>query len=306
MSRYRILSLDGGGIKGLFTATLLERLQASYPALVERVDLIAGTSTGGILACGLAAGFSPRELGDLYRAHGAEIFDDSWLDNLVDLGNAVGAQYSQKNLERELVKRFGKRTLGELGKRVLIPAFDLDAAAEGGRPRMWKPKFFHNFPGSDSDRAETVVDVVLRTSAAPSYFPSWQGYVDGGVVANNPSMVAVAQALDRRGGKRKLDELLVLSVGTGTEPKFIAGRKHDWGWGQCARPLMSLMIGGTMGVADFQCRQILAERYCRLDRIFNRAVDLDDAREATLRYLVAEAQAAPLEPTLAWLEAQGW
>ena len=115
---------------------------------------------------------------------------------------------------------------------------------------------------------ERVVDVALRTSAAPTYFPAYQGYVDGGVVANNPSMAAVAQALDGRAAGRPLTDLVLLSIGAGTEPKFIKGRKVDWGWGQWARPLISMMISGVMGVADFQCRQLLGDRYFRLDHVF--------------------------------------
>jgi patatin-like phospholipase/acyl hydrolase len=303
---YRILTLDGGGIKGLFSATLLERLRQAYPRLIDEVDMIAGTSTGGIIALALADGKTPAEIAALYRERANRIFDDSLWDDLIDLGKAVGADYSSTGLKRELAKQFGDRTLGKLRKRVLVPAFDLDAPATRTRPRAWKPKFFHNFPGPDSDRDEKVVDVALRTSAAPTYFPAHQGYVDGGVVANNPAMAAVAQALDPRAAAQRLDDLLMLSVGTGTEPKFIKRRRVDWGWGQWARPLVSIMISGVMGVADFQCRQILGERYFRLDHVFRDGVDLDDKRPATLDFLVDTAGRVDLAPVEAWLRETGW
>jgi len=305
MAPYRILCLDGGGIKGLFTATVLDRLQAQRPDLVANADLIAGTSTGGILALGLASGKTPAELAGLYRNEAKRIFDDSFWDDLIDLGNAVGSDYSNKGLKKILKREFGAKTLAELGKQVLIPTFDLDADATPERPRIWKPKFFHNFPGTDSDGDQPVVDVALATSAAPTYFPSHKGFIDGGVVANNPSMAAVVQALDPRGGGKNLNDLAVLSLGTGLEPKFIRGNV-DWGWGQWARPMVSLMISGIMGVATFQCQQLLGEHYLRVDDVFDRGVDMDSTDDATLVYLQQRGSALDLDAAVTWLGNVGW
>lgn len=307
MATYRILSLDGGGIKGLFSIRALDRIVRRHPALLDHVDLLAGTSTGGIIALGLAAGKSPAEITELYRERGGEIFDDSLWDDLIDLGSAVGADYSLTGLRRELKRVFtGDLTLGDLDKRVLITSFDLDCPAAGGRPRMWKPKFFHNFPGDDSDAGEPVVDVALRTSAAPTYFPSHQGYIDGGIVANNPSVAAVAQALDARAAGRQLSDLLLLSISTGTEPKYIRGQRVNWGWGQWARPLVDIMIYGMAGVADFQCRQILGDRYFRVDTHFDRGVYLDDVSPRNLDYLESRADDLDLDGVLGWLDRNGW
>ena len=304
---YRILALDGGGMKGIFTTTLLERLVEKVPSLVDNVDLIAGTSTGGIVALGLAAGRTPQQLTGFYRDEGPRIFEDSFWDNLIDLGTAVGADYGNKRLKRALRKHLGKDTrLTDLDKRVLIPSFDLDSPASGDRPRTWKPKFFHNYPGRDSDGKQLAVDVALRTSAAPTYFPSYQGHIDGGVVANNPSMAAIAQALDRRGGKQKSpDSIMLLSLGTGAEPKHIKGNK-DWGWGQWARPLISVMVSGTMGVADYQCRQLLGATYRRLNRTLEHGVAIDDASTENLDYLVSAASGVRLTSTVHWLKKHGW
>ena len=89
----------------------------------------------------------------------------------------------------------------------------------------------------------------------------------------NPSLAALAQALDPRAAGRSLAEIRLLSLGAGLEPKYITGRHVDWGWGQWARPLVSLMVSGVMGVADFQCEQILGPRYHRLDALFDRYAD---------------------------------
>ncbi len=273
---YRILSLDGGGICGLMTVTIIDRLNKTLPGFLERVDLFAGTSTGGILALGLAAGLTPAEIAELYDAKGHEVFADTPLDNLFDLGNAVGAKYSNANLKRLLTEKLGRRTLAGL-RRVLVSSFDLDNEEQNpGMPRCWKPKFFHNFPDVENDTTERVVDVALRTSAAPTYFPIFQGYVDGGVAANNPSMCAVAQALD---AGVPLDQIVVLSLGCGQTRRYLTEQDRDWGWAQWAVPLASLMVDANVGVADYQCRKVLKKRYLRLNPDLGRDISLDSIAE---------------------------
>src|SRR5262245_29493544 len=119
---YRILSFDGGGIRGLLTLAMLKKIQTAVPTLVSQADLFAGTSTGGIIALGLAAGKTVDELIRLYLDNGKKIFDDSWLDDLVDLGKIAGADYDQDNLKKILQKIFGPITLEDLPKKVLIPS----------------------------------------------------------------------------------------------------------------------------------------------------------------------------------------
>lgn len=307
---YLILSCDGGGIRGLFTARVLERLVEHTPKLVERVDLCAGTSTGGIISLALAAGYGPGELVKLYLEEGKGIFDDSFFDDVLDLGNAVGAQYGSKGRKKALTKRFGKMKLGELQKKVLITAFELDARDEidDQEIRHHKPKFFHNFavtaPDVD-DRQELAVDVAMRTSAAPTYFPSYQGYIDGGVVANNPSVAALAQALDSKTGKQKLEDVHVLSIGTGINPTYVKTPRNgevDWGWTQWAKPLISAMMDGVMGVAHYECKRILGDRYRRVDAVFEQKAAMDDVSDENLEYLMQQANGLDLAKAYAWLD----
>jgi patatin-like phospholipase/acyl hydrolase len=303
MSSYRILSLDGGGIRGLLTVILLERLEAAHAGLLAQVDLFAGTSTGGVLALGLAAGFSPSEGRKLYEEKGAFVFADSVWDDLLDLGTAMGAQYSNDNLKKVLLEQFGDQTLGDLPKKVLISSFDLDnEAIWPGAVRTWKPKFFHNYPGPDSDADQRVVDVALRTSAAPVYFPIYQGYIDGGVVANNPSMCALAQALDKGTGRQRVEDVVLLSVSTGRNPQFLDVGHADWGWTQWVVDLrlINVMLGGNVGLADYQCQRVLGERYHRLDPVLPEAIDLDDVKQ--IPRLKELAMQADLARTLVWLE----
>lgn len=271
MARFRILSLDGGGIRGLLSAVILQQLDLRVPGWRDEVGLIAGTSTGGIIALGLAKGMDPGELRDLYYHRGAFIFKDSFFDDLRDLGRIAGAEYGIGNLRKEVEKAFGKTRLQDLHHRVLITSFDLDNEHEDKNQRRWKPKFFHNFPGEDSDGSERAADVALYTSAAPTYFPSVDGYIDGGVVTNNPSMAALAQTQDDRleGFDRPdLDDVVLLSVGTGQNLSRIAKKRVDWGYAQWAKPLVRLMLDGLVGVADFQCSQLLGGRYRRVNYTF--------------------------------------
>ncbi len=277
---YRILSFDGGGICGLVSLALLKRLEGRVPQLTSRADLLAGTSTGGIIALGLAAGKSLDELISLYQENAEKIFADSLLDDIFNLGRIFGADYDQKNLEKSLKKVFQDKRLKDLKKRVLIPSFNLDNADRDETKRTWNPKFFHNFPGEDSDGDEFVVEVALDTSAAPTYFPAHGSYIDGGVVANNPSMAAVAQTQDPRNTEPapKLGEIYLLSFGTGTNLSYIKGKNLDWGLAQWAKPLVSLLLDASMGIADFQCRQLLKDNYRRLAPVFphDQTVELDE------------------------------
>lgn len=311
MPAYRILSLDGGGIRGLLTVVLLERLEAERPGLLSQIDLIAGTSTGAILALGLAHGLSPTELRRLYEEEGKDIFAESLWHTVLDLGFARGAKYSNRPLKRALQERFGDRTLAQLGKKVLVASFDLDNAPHHlGEARRWKAKFFHNYPGSDSDGHEHVVDVALRSSAAPTYFPVYQGYVDGFVVANNPSMCALAQALNSE--TLHLEDVSILSIGTGLNLRYLPQQDADWGWSQWmfqlhplqrdwyTMPLIYMMWEGGVELANYQCRQLLREHFHRLDPVLPEVVDIDDVGK--LKLLAWAGEATQIGDTLTWLD----
>ncbi len=303
MATYRVLSFDGGGLRGLITTVLLQRLVATpgLGNLLARVDLVSGTSTGGLLALAIAGGLDLAEIRRLYVDKGKVIFDDSWLDDLVDLGRLRGAEYKTSPLRRQLTALFGDTTLGQLGRRVLIPTFDLDNHDPDPAKRTWKPKLFHNFPGSGNDRAMTVVDVGLYTTAAPTYFPSVDGYIDGGVYANNPAMCALAQTQDRRYTPTPaLTDVRLCSLGTGTNLQYITGRNNDWGYAQWAKPLINLMMDGTTGIADYHCRQLLDANYTRLAPVFppGMHIPLDDVKG--IPEMIAFAEAVPLTDTAAW------
>ena len=308
MEKYHILSLDGGGIRGIITAVLLEKLN-THPDIanfLEGVDLIAGTSTGGIIALALAKGFSPAELVDLYQNLGPPVFNDSLWDNLKDLGQLIGGQYSTPPLETELKKFLGESTtLGQLHKKVLITAFDLDNLRPEPDRRSWKPKLFHNI-GQENDANALAYKVAVYTTSAPTYFPSVDGYIDGGVYANNPSMCALAQSQDERVFQKcpSVSDVVLLSLGTGMSLTFIEGKNLDWGLGQWARPLISILFDGVSGIADFQCRKLLRNNYQRLAPVFPAGTTIEMDAVDRIPQMLEFVEKVDLTDTVQWIKKQ--
>jgi uncharacterized protein len=302
----RVVSVDGGGVRGIVPVIVMQRL-ATEPGLatwLEQTELIAGTSTGGLIALAVAAGISLGELRDLYVTRAGIVFKDSLLDDLRDVGKVFGADYDVANLEAEAHRVLGDRTLGQLTKRVLIPAFDLDNGAS--TDRRWKAKLFHNFPGSDSDGDALAYRVAVATAAAPTYFASYDGYVDGGVYATNPSMCALAQTQDSRlpeHERAELSELRLISFGTGHTLRYIEGDRLDWGYWQWVRPLLDLMLDGVNGIADYQCTQLLGEHYHRVAPMFPAATSIGMDAVDQIPYLVEFANRVDLSATADWLRA---
>jgi patatin-like phospholipase/acyl hydrolase len=144
------------------------------------------------------------------------------------------------------------------------------------------------------------VDVALRTGAAPTFFPIYQGYIDGGVVANNPSMCALAQALHPETGGQELRQVTLLSMGTGINPKYLPEQNADWGLVQWAPHLISLTMEGNVGLPNYQCKQILGERYLRIDPILPKPIGMERIDQIPLLKEVAEEE--NLDDAIEWLK----
>lgn len=203
----RILTIDGGGIKGVFPAALLAEIEDWLGEPIhDYFDLIAGTSTGGIIAIGLALGQTAGEMLQLYKEHGPAIFPARKVTS--SLRRLLRAKYGFEPLRQALTKSFGDRRVGHCGKRLLVPALDL--ASE----RVYIYKTAHH-PSLVRDYRVPVIDVGLATVAAPTYFPihlSEEGaYVDGSLWARNPLALAVVEAIGVLGWAR--EEIRVLSLG---------------------------------------------------------------------------------------------
>ncbi len=203
----RILTIDGGGIKGVFPAAFLAEIEDWLEEpIYNYFDLIAGTSTGGIIAIGLALGLTAGELLQLYKEDGPTIFSSGKLTS--SLRRLMRAKYSLDPLRRSLKKHFGDRRLGHARKRVLVPALDLVSE------RVYIYKTAHH-PALVRDYKVPAVDVALATVAAPTYFPihlSDEGaYIDGSLWARNPLALAVVEAIGVLDCPR--DRIRVLSLG---------------------------------------------------------------------------------------------
>jgi len=189
--RFQILSLDGGGLRGVFSAAVLANFERDAGIrVVDHFDLIAGTSTGGIIALGLALGMSPRAMVEFYTELGPGVFRDR--GRVRSVRRLLRSKYPAGRLRAALTDVFGDRTFGESTKRLIITSYNL------GSDDVYLFRTPH-LPHLARDWRESVVDVAMATSAAPTYLPgvSLHGarLVDGGLWANNPSTVALAEAV---------------------------------------------------------------------------------------------------------------
>lgn len=296
MNNYNILALDGGGVKGIFTIAIISRIFEQYPELLKNVDLITGASAGGILALALAKGTSPMDTVTFYKNALPKVFADTLCDDIKDLGNLIGADYDLTPLSKILRKHFGATLVKDLEKNILIPSFDLDN--EDPIARTWKPKFFNSF--QQDDRTHLVADIALRSSAAPSYFPSYQGYIDGGIAANSPALSAVAQALDSTTGGQSIDKIKVLSIGAGSSLTYVSGKKLDWGTSQWARLLAPMFLDAMQATAHYQCEKLLKGNYYRVDTVLSEKVELDDVSK--VGYLETVANNFDISPVVDWVK----
>lgn len=222
---FRILSIDGGGICGILPAAVLAELERRFlngRSVADHFDMIAGTSTGGIIALGLSHGLTACNVLDFYMERGDKVFPNPvpqirlwrWLRRVRRTG------YDSGPLEQELLRIFGDTPFGDARTRLCIPSF------EGFHGEPWIFKTPHH-PDYRKDRVERMVKVALATSAAPTYFRAVanNGYVmvDGGLWANNPIMNAIVDALACFNLRRT--HVHVLSLGCGeTTFKVTPGR----------------------------------------------------------------------------------
>lgn len=227
MSRFKILSIDGGGIKGLFPASLLAEIEESLAlaSVVDYFDLIAGTSVGGILAIGLGLGLDARSMRDFIAGLGPTVFPPEQRATLRLLAGLP--RYDPSRLRSSLTEVFGDKTIGESRVRLLIPSFD------AGKPDIHIYKTAHS-TRLMMDYKFRAVEVAMATAAAPTYFPSFDSsrnvvFVDGAVWANNPVALAVVEAITLL--QQPPENIDVLSVGCTEEPlDFRPGWHGGWFW----------------------------------------------------------------------------
>jgi patatin-like phospholipase/acyl hydrolase len=301
MGKYRIMTFDGGGVRGSLMAALVKRLTDTFPGMLDQVDLFAGTSTGSVVALGLASGINADTLVDFYSQENLRsAFSPS-------RRNWLRPRYANSNFKNLLENHFpGNQTLRDLTRHhVMVTSFQLNDHAEN----HWYPHFIHNYTDDPNSPYlnDLVVDCALRSAAAPTVFPSHQGYIDGGMIANNPSTPAIAVAL-RHEPNLNLSDISLLSLGTGLTPTILEADSTRWGVIQWmlnpfrlpAEPLLNILFDGVVNADHFMSKQLLRERYCRLNPPLRKPTALDDWK--AIPQLIETANDFDLGPTIEWVK----
>ena len=278
---FRILSLDGGGIKGLFTAKFLTEVEAELAKgepLWSYFDMIIGTSTGGILGLGIAADIRAREMLELYVDHGASIFPKP--KSPVAPMNWFSKMHDRRPLEDLVEKALGRRKLGESLTRMIIPGVD-----DFPEPVMRKTA---HHPDYKQDWCRPAFKVALETSAAPIYLGGYEDgerfYLDGGLFINNPIMAAVSDVMACYDMER--GHIEILSIGTGRVDKEISRKEAQAGskwWASNAMDISShLQSHNAIGQAGLL---IGRGNICRVEPILKTDITMDDYQKSVERLL---------------------
>ena len=295
----RILAIDGGGIKGVFPAAFLVELEDQLgEPIAGYFDLIAGTSTGGIIALGLGLGMTAKDILELYEKNGSRIFPHS---RGFALRGIFGAKYAKAALSEVLIEAFGQQRLGESRTRLVIPSLNL--ATE--RVHIYKTS---HHVGIINDYKVPAVEVALATVAAPTYFPvhlSPEGvpFVDGSVWARNPMGLAVIEAIGIIGWPR--ESLRLLSLGctaTHMDVSWTSWKKHtSLGSAFWAARLADVFMKAQSSSAVVTAHALIGgENVFRIDPDMSQhRFTLDGVQHMPLLRRLGQGEASKALPTLA-------
>jgi patatin-like phospholipase/acyl hydrolase len=276
MKKVRILSLDGGGIRGILPGIVLNQIEKklqvkigdSNVRLSDMFDFMAGTSTGGILTL---AYLLPNKEGrpkltaqdavNIYLDRGDEIFDDSLWQNIKSGDGITDEKYNASELEEALEDTFGDLKLSNLLKPCIISSYDI---------RNGKPHFFKQHKSENEIYNFNVKDVARATSAAPTYFETARikndlgtpyPLIDGGVFVNNPSLVAYSEVrtINFNGFEHlpSAKDMMIVSIGTGSVSKKYEYKKaKNWGAVGWIKPIIEIMMSGNSQTVHYHLKQI--------------------------------------------------
>ncbi len=302
----KILSIDGGGIRGIIPAMVLAEIEGcTGKATEELFDLVAGTSTGGILALGLTKPgpdggpeYSAKRLIELYETEGREIFSIPVWHRIHSAGGLAEEKYPAIGIEEVAKRYFGGVRLSEALAEVLVAAYEIEGRA---------PWFFKRRHARDENREGDdflMRDVARATSAAPTYFEPFLveggphdgcAFIDGGVHSNNPAMCAYVEA-------RKVypdeNDFLMVSLGTGELTRSLPYEEvKGWGLALWAQPILNVVFDGVADTVDYQLRELLsteegeARRYYRFQTVLDIGKDdMDDASRTNITALKTKAR----------------
>jgi patatin-like phospholipase/acyl hydrolase len=294
--QFKILSIDGGGLRGLIPLLVLKEVEKiTGKKIHELFDLIVGTSTGGIIACGLTAtkdGKTPLltidELIELYTTKGGVIFP--YKNNLfTKISSLFDPKFKADGLDKTLNEYFLDLKLNNTLKPIIVSSYDI---------RNNEVVMFKSRKSNESGYNVLLKDVCRATSAAPTYLPSYEisfagklrTCIDGGVFINNPALAAVSDAIRNTYGIKDLNmsDITLLSLGTGIYTENLGVKNtDDWGLKDWARPISDIMMQATSKSVDYECNELL-DKYLRFQiTIDDKAKsDMSDSRPETANYLI--------------------
>ncbi len=298
----RILSIDGGGIRGIIPAIILAKVEEiAGQSIADTFDLIAGTSTGGIIALALSLDngrghpkYAASDLVKLYRDKGQQIFDRNTWHRIRSIGNLRDEKYPNKNLTKLLKEYYGDATLQDTLTEVIITSYETE------RRIPWIFKSAHAKNPKKKGYNFNMVDVALATSAAPTYFEphkieykedDYLSLIDGGIYANNPAMCAYAEAKSYFNKNDK--DIKILSLGTGQLTRRLYHKDlKDLGLIGWAQPILSCVFDGISDTVDYQLSKILSKKnYFRFQAELKEGNDdMDDSSNTNLRVLQLVAE----------------
>lgn len=253
--KFKILSIDGGGMKGLYSSTIVEHLEEKFGGCCsDYFDMLCGTSTGGLIALGMSLRMPASEISKIYSEHGKEIFPKQ--NKIIGLLRQAiwKGKYRDEQLKQVLKDIFGEKVIGESNNLLCIPSYSFTDA------RPWIFKYDHKEGGLSRDNKAKYVDVALATSAAPTYLPlaeigyyDYKQFIDGGVWANNPSLIGLIEALTYFvGDKKEYDGIQILSISslnnTGGQP---TGLKRNRSFIQWRDDLFETAMIGQSNFTDY-------------------------------------------------------
>ena len=300
----KVLSIDGGGIRGIIPAIVLAEIERrTGKRIAEMFDLVAGTSTGGILALGLTKPgqdgkpeYSAKKLIELYETEGGKIFSIPVWHRVHSGWGLAEEKYPSEGIEEVAKEYFGDVRLAQAYKEVLVAAYEIEKRG---------PWFFKRRHALDPDEGFNpfMREVARATSAAPTYFEPLQlkvgslgnrAFIDGGVHSNNPAMCAYVEAIKIHPEEK---DFLVVSLGTG-EPTRNMPYEEVKGWGLAlwAQPILNVVFDGVADTVDYQLRELLVSesdnrRYYRFQTVLDIGKDdMDDASRTNIAALKTKAQ----------------
>ncbi|MFM2312020.1 MAG: hypothetical protein RLZZ04_1296 [Cyanobacteriota bacterium] len=279
----RVLSIDGGGIRGIIPAMVLSYIEERTGKRIESMfDMVAGTSTGGILALGLTmrnsdsvsnheAEYTASELVHFYRKHGKKIFSENFPTSIDEL---VRPKFSPKGKQEVLTELLGETRIENALGEVFITSYDIELRAPVFFTSNHKAEETESLDSRKVCRGFTMVQAAMATSAAPTFFPPYkldtvhrtsEAYytlVDGGIFANNPTSLAMMEMMIsyKRKTERELqrDDLLVVSLGTGSlTKKFKHKDAVNWGQLKWVLPLLNVVFDGQSESVAYQLNQLM-------------------------------------------------